>query len=397
MPNTHSLPSGTIAQNHQVLNEVLEIIRRFYIDHAAASKLIPIANLNYHEDEHVAIRRVLKALEDPYTRFLEPGEVSKLSKFDVSGVGLLLSGDGSGDLYVAAKPEVDTAAGRAGIERGDRVVRIDGMNLKGKSAFEAAEVMQGDEGGVMEVVVDKNGKLGIFELVRNYKVKDPVSYRMVEVGGGDGERELKVGYVRLKEFNASCRLGVQHALEDLETNHPDGYVLDLKSNPGGVFEGAVEIAGLFLGNSSLVAHVTGAGGKVQDFVSRTVGHVGDYKTIPQSTPLVVLLNSSSASSSEVLAGALRDNCRAVVVGETSYGKGLIQGVFSVSDGSGLVATVAKYQTPNGGEIQGNGIAPDFERTEGVVEQLKGLLRGRREIPQLDWDDVRHRLEMCKAN
>mmetsp|Transcript_1505 Transcript_1505/g.4778 ORF Transcript_1505/g.4778 Transcript_1505/m.4778 type:complete len:285 (+) Transcript_1505:465-1319(+) len=254
-------------------------------------------------------------------------------------------------MLVGAVPNGGSAAERAGIAYGDEVLEINGKSTKGMSSFDALEAIQSD-GSVASLVVRRpssGAEPRALTLQREFTTtKNPVSYRLVERDNG-----AKVGYLKLSEFNAQSKARVLEALQQLNSRGASSLVLDMRGNSGGVLDGAIGIAGLF-SEKPLVLFVTDAGGARQPLYSRESGAVA-------SQPLQVWVNGRTASSAEVLAAALHDNCRAKVVGAKTYGKGIIQGVFGLSDGGALIETVASYATPAGAEINERGIAPDEER------------------------------------
>lgn len=182
-----------------------------------------------------------------------------------------------------------------------------------------------------------------------FPVKNPISYKVSEVRT-DG---TKVGYIKISEFNTLVKGKLENALADLEAQGVNAYVLDIRQNTGGAFQSAVEVAGLFI-EDKVATSAVDSDGKRLDF--RTPK---GKLAVDTTDALVVWIDGRSASASEVLAGSLRDNCRAVTMGQKSFGKGLIQGVYGLKTGAGLVMTVARYETPSGNDIQGIGISPDF--------------------------------------
>lgn len=308
-----------------------------------------------------AVRASLKTLDDRYTRVLTPSQMGTLRKFDVSGLGLLLTADEGGHVIVSAPPSADSSAGAAGIRAGDELQSIDGVSIRGVAAFEVAQMLQGAECTDVKLGFRDGGYVS---LTRHFATKTAAVTRAVAVRREDGV----MGYVRLGEFAASARAEVEDAVRKVINDGAEWIVLDVRGNGGGIFEGALEIAGIFEGDGKVVARVSGRGGSgVEDvYRSRAVnGRVGEGLDVG------LLVNGGSASSSEVLAGGMRDMCSAAIVGDGStYGKGLIQGVFGLSDGGGVIVTVAEYTTPNGERIQGVGLAPDL-RTR--ARGLQGLL------------------------
>lgn len=353
---------------------------------------------------YAAIRRSFHKLGDKYTRVLTPRDMLALRKYDISGVGLLLTGnEDGGDLVVATDPAEDTAAGRAGIKRGDVVLEIDGRNVRGVNAFTVAEWMQGANGSEMRVKFRKAGETVL--------IRDFTSGGKNGQGGGNSVRRTTVvlrndermGYIRLVDFEASSRLEIAAALKELKQSGAEWIVLDLRSNGGGVFEGALEIAGLLEGDGVPVVQVSGRlddhKQAVQEkYLSRVVENDEDAEW-GTHLDLGILMNKRSASSSEVLAGGLRDNCKAAVIGsERSFGKGLIQGVFGLSDGGGVVVTVGEYRTPSGLEINGVGLKSDIKLRRPFVDNALGLLGVERMTEDsfiVSHDDVKDALRLCR--
>eukprot|EP00183_Erythrolobus_madagascarensis_P000322 CAMPEP_0185850996 /NCGR_PEP_ID=MMETSP1354-20130828/4904_1 /TAXON_ID=708628 /ORGANISM="Erythrolobus madagascarensis, Strain CCMP3276" /LENGTH=463 /DNA_ID=CAMNT_0028551733 /DNA_START=83 /DNA_END=1474 /DNA_ORIENTATION=- len=342
---------------HRLLDDVWRLVKQNALDSnfngldwdAIRSNAMrePLSN---REATYNAARKMLRLLDDRYTRFLTPDAFAKMAKFDITGTGILLMPDPvTKNLVVASPPRKGSAAELANLRRGDLVIEIDGQSTAGLTPLEVSAQLTGEEGTTLRLRVshgvEDEGKE--VELVRHFVVTNPVSEAYVTAEG--------IGYIRLTEFNADCSNAVRRAVQNLVAQGANSFVLDMRGNPGGVLEGAIEIGGLFLPHGSVVAHIVDGHGDQETFYAMP----SEIAATIADDPVAVVTNAMSASSSEVLAGALRDNCRARTVGRTSFGKGIIQGVFGLSDGSGVVLTVAKYQTPNHHEIQGKGIAPDI--------------------------------------
>ena len=338
------------------------------------------------------IRDILRSLGDPFSRFVDPAAFAPLLKYDISGVGLNIAEDASDPTRLRVLGLVlDSPAARAGVKQGDELVSVDGVETRNKSAFQAVSLIQASADAEVAVGV-RSGETGaeyetrVVTLRRNSSAANPVAFRME---GGT------VGYIRLKEFNALAEPNVWSAVETLRARGATSFVLDLRDNPGGLVQAGVEIARLFLPPATAVAYTEGrvvAGGVKGDTeVAATAKKTGGgdastrLKSIPSASaasvtePLTVLVNGRSASASEILTGALRDNCRATVAGSRTYGKGLIQSVYELSDGSGLVLTVGKYVTPGLHDIDRAGIEPDFAMFPGF-EKAGETLRACR-VPQ----------------
>ncbi|GIL83722.1 hypothetical protein Vretimale_10517 [Volvox reticuliferus] len=347
-----------------------------------------------------AIRKLLASLDDPFTRFLEPARLTELrrgtQKSSVTGVGLevTFSEDSgvAGSLLRVVTPAEGGPADRAGVRPGDVILAVDGKPTTGISLYEASDLLQGPPGTSVTLQVRSNGIDGKpspprdVNLIRELVVIRPVSYSLCsgvspsvgltkKGGGTDGGNALegsKVGYIRLSTFNSNTYQGVTAALKEAREAGVDGLILDLRNNGGGLFPAGVQVAKLLMSSGDIVLISDSAG--VRDIYSADGSGTMDTKT-----PLSVWVNKGTASASEVLAGALKDNGRGVVVGESTFGKGLIQTVVDLSDGSGLAITVAKYQTPAGVDINRVGITPDIRLPPdqlansgpAVCEQLAG--------------------------
>lgn len=360
---------------HQATDEAWTLINDYYLDptfnHIDWKKeRQELLNSPFPDQRaaYKALRRSVSKLGDRYTRILSPDQMRALRKYDVSGVGLLLTSDAFGRLIVATDPDPDTSAGAAGVKRGDEVVAVDGRFVKGAGAFEVAGWMQGTDGTELKIQFRDMGET---RLVRHFTVEDNGRSvtRVAVIDRPDG----KMGYIRLGEFRASGRSEVANAMKQLKEDGADWLVIDLRDNGGGVFEGALEIAGLLEGDGLTVARVSARenvdGGIQEAYKSRTVKGEEGF----EGTDVAILMNGFSASSSEVLAGGLRDTCHAALVGDRSYGKGVIQGVFGLSDGGGVAVTVAEYRTPRGVQINGVGLKPDIPLDRSVVDTvLKGI-------------------------
>ncbi|CAM8893711.1 unnamed protein product [Rhodiola kirilowii] len=261
---------------------------------------------------HDVIRKMLASLGDPYTRFLTPEEFSRMSRYDITGIGINIRevpDNNGGEKLKVLGVILDGPAHIAGVRQGDEVLAVNGVDVRGKSAFEVSSMLQGPNETyvTIEVKHEDCGPIRSYKVQRQSVARTPVSYRLEKTDKG----KTSVGYVRLKEFNALARKDLAIAVKRLSDMGASYFILDLRDNLGGLVQAGVEITKLFLDEGNTVA------------------------------------------------SALHDNCKAVLVGDKTYGKGLIQSVFELSDGSGLVVTVGKYVTRNHMDINGNGILPDF--------------------------------------
>ena len=299
------------------------------------------------KDAYEAIRGMLGTLNDPYTRFLDPREFREMqidTSGELSGVGIQLSLDKETKELVVVSPIDGSPASRAGVQPKDVIVSIDGRSTKGMSTEDAVRLIRGKEGTTVTLVLRRRGANIDVPLTRELIELHAVNHQVNITPDG-----VKVGYIRLRQFNANATKDMRAAIRDLESQGVQGYVLDLRSNPGGLLMASIEIARQWLNEGIIVSTKTRDG--IQD-VKRATGRALTTR------PMVVLVNEGSASASEILSGALQDNKRAVLVGQKTFGKGLVQSVRGLSDGSGMTVTIAKYLTPGNRDIHKYGIKPD---------------------------------------
>ena len=299
------------------------------------------------KESYEAIRGMLASLDDPYTRFMDPREFKEMqidTSGELTGVGIQLSLDKETKELVVVSPIEGSPASRAGVMPKDVIVSIDGKNTKGMSTEDAVKLIRGQAGTTVNLQLRRDGKVVDAPLVRAR-----IELHAVESQVNTSPDGTRIGYIRLKQFNANAAKDMADALKKLEGDKVQGYVLDLRSNPGGLLMASIAIARQWMDEGVIVSTKTRDG--IQD-TKRANGRALTQR------PLVVLVNEGSASASEILSGALQDNHRAVVVGEKTFGKGLVQSVRGLSDGSGMTVTIAKYLTPNGRDIHKHGIDPD---------------------------------------
>ncbi|MBQ8848075.1 MAG: S41 family peptidase [Candidatus Gastranaerophilales bacterium] len=300
------------------------------------------------EDAYVAMATMVDSLGDVYTKFLTPKEYKEESESiqgSLKGIGVQI-GVREGKLLIIA-PLEDTPGERAGLKSEDEILEIDGKSTKGITVEAAAEKIRGPEGTKVRLLVKrKNEAPKLYTIERaNIELKS-VSTKAPKIGKVDDN----LGYIRLSSFlskNAAAEF--KAALEQLKTK--DGIIVDLRSNPGGLLTNSIYIADMLLSSKVIVSTVD------RDGYKETQKSLSQVNSIQ---PVVVLINEGSASASEILAGALKDNKRALIVGKKSFGKGLVQEINKLPDGSALHITIQKYLTPNGTDIHKKGITPDYE-------------------------------------
>jgi C-terminal peptidase prc len=381
--NTEELTSTTretISQKVQlerstVVDEVWTLVDKYFLDQSfhnqdwstarstyeSQLKIDPI-NGDYNDEEAMQLATTMvSTLGDKYSRILDKGAYARIQKFDLIGVGATLMPDSIDKRIKVGAPPVDgSEAQKGGIKYADYITAVNGVKTQGRTAFEIIDQLSEEPNAktiTMTVLTegpdDIKGEGFIRDVTmkrQTMEVKNPISYRISE-RRKDG---TVVGYVRLSEFNSLVESKLKEALSSLRSEGANAYVLDMRSNPGGAFQSAVEIASLFMEDK--IATTVVDSNAVEMPFKTAKGKI----SIDEKSPLVIWIDGGSASATEVLAGALHDQCRASIMGSHSFGKGLIQAVYGLKNGGGLVLTVAKYVTPNGTNIQGSGIIPDVE-------------------------------------
>ena len=298
------------------------------------------------EDAYVAIETMLASLNDPYTKFLDPKEFAEETssiKGSLKGIGIQI-GLRDGKLVIIA-PIEDTPGEKAGLLAEDEILEIDGQSTKGITIDKAADKIRGAEGTYVTLLIKrKNQENKIYKIQRAEIELKSVSTKVPE----DTQLDDRVGYIRLSSFiSQNARDEFKNALHQYKNK--GGYIIDLRSNPGGLLSNAIWISDMFLDGGVIVSTVD------RDNYKETTTATKKYET---DKPVVVLINKGSASASEIFSGAMKDNKRALLVGENTYGKGLVQEVNKLLGGSGANITIQKYLTPNGTDINKKGISPD---------------------------------------
>lgn len=360
-----------------LVDEVWQLIDRTYVDATFNQVDWQAIRRDYlerdysdREDAYVAIREMLEQLDDPYTRFMDPQEFRNMqidTSGELTGVGIQLSQDEETNELVVVSPIEDTPAFEAGVLSGDVIIQIDDQSTVDMDINDAVNLIRGPVNSDVTLKVRRGERELDFNITRARIEIHPVRYEYRSEGSSNG-----IGYIRLTQFSANAAEEMEEAIEDLESQGVDGYVLDLRSNPGGLLHSSVEIASMWLDEGTIVSTVNRQG--VYDEQSANGGSLTDK-------PLVVLVDGGSASASEILSGALQDQHRALIIGTQTFGKGLVQSVRPLGDGSGLAITVAKYLTPSGRDINHEGIAPDII-VELSEEQMEVLSENRDDIGTL---------------
>lgn len=356
----------------ELVDEVWQIIDRQYVDATfnqtdwqALRKQYLSRSYTSKEDAYKAVRQMLEKLDDPYTRFMDPEEFKSMqvdTSGELTGIGIQIAQDEKTKKLMVIAPIEDTPAFEAGILAKDTITKIDGKSTEGMDVNAAVALIRGQPGTQVKLTILRNGQQKDFQIKRARIEIHPVRYSSQNTPTGS------VGYIRLNQFSANAAAEMREAIKNLEKKRVTGYILDLRSNPGGLLFSSVEIAQMWLNDGTIVSTVDRQGKRD---IEKSNHHALTNK------PLVVLIDGGSASASEILAGALKDNNRAVLVGTKSFGKGLVQSVRGLGDGSGLAVTIAKYYTPSGRDINKAGIAPDVKVE--LSDNQKLLLRDRDKI------------------
>ena len=339
-----------------VIDEVWQIVNSEFVDREFNHvnwkiKRQELLQADYTDKKaaYKAIRQSLEGLGDPYTRFLAPKEYEELTSQtsgELSGIGIRLGIDEKTNKLIVVEPIPNSPASKAGLKAGDHIVSINGQPTKLMTIEQASAKIKGEVGTEVTLEISRSEKPGFNVTIARAQIELPsVSYTLNQ------EQDSKVGYIRLDEFSSHAAEQMQKAIEDLSAKQASGFILDLRGNPGGLLFSSVEIARMWMEKGAIVSTIDRKGGN-QKFSAN-----GKALT---DLPLVVLVDGYSASASEILAGALKENHRAKVVGSRTYGKGTVQSVHALSDGSGLAVTIARYYPPSGIDINQRGIAPDIK-------------------------------------
>jgi len=337
-------------QELQLFTDVLSIIRRSYVEEVDMKELV-----------YGAVNGMLASL-DPHSSFMPP-EVYKELKIDTSGEfgGLGIEITIRDGILTIVSPIEDTPADRVGLQAGDMIIKIEDRFTKDMSIMEAVKMMRGRKGTKIKISVMRESftKPTEFELVREIIKVKSVKARTLEDN---------FGYVRIAQFQERTQDDLSKALADLKEQNKgvlDGLVLDLRNNPGGLLDQAVKVSDTFLEQGLIVYTEGREEGSQMRFSAHSSGTEPGY-------PIVVLINGGSASASEIVAGALQDNERAVILGTQSFGKGSVQTIIPMNDDTGLRLTTARYFTPSGTSIQAKGIAPDILVKPMEIKEVEGF-------------------------
>ena len=370
------LPSqGGVYENLKVFTEALSYVESNYVEEVEAEKVI-----------QGAIRGMLKTL-DPHSSYMPPDvyremQVETEGRFGGLGIEITMRDD----MLTVVSPIEGTPAFRAGIQPGDQIIKVDGESTKEMSLVDAVKKLRGPEGSAVTISIFRQGFTEPKDFTLSRAVIQIKSVRWTKL-------QDDIGYVKLRSFHKTTEEELEEALQDLGEQHIKMLILDLRNNPGGLLEQAIAVSNVFLEGGKLIVYTKGRlpNQNMKGFSKSEGFHV--------SYPMAVIINGGSASASEIVAGSLQDLHRATIVGTQSFGKGSVQTIIPLSDGSGLRLTTAKYYTPRGGEINGKGITPDIviEKPQETANQEgeQKTLRSQRNI-ELPGNDLSDDPQLQKA-
>jgi len=341
---------------------VLDLIERNYVDNVDSEKLAISA-----------IEGMLKTL-DPYSAYLTPERYKELeigTSGEFGGVGIEISVEN--DLLTVITPIEGSPAAKAGIKPGDLIIAIDGKSTQGLSVDEAVKSLRGPKGSAVKITIQSQGDKNPREVVL---VRDIIYVKSVNSKLLDG----RIGYIKLSQFQEKTSEELVKAIEELESGDRgelNGLILDLRNNPGGLLTQAVEVADEFIDEGLIVS----VKGRVED---QSTEYYATKKDNTPGYPIIILVNKGSASASEVVAEALQDKKRAIILGTKTFGKGSVQSIIKLDDGSGLKLTTAKFYAPSGRSINQVGVIPDVivendENKDLQLERAKELLRSSKNV------------------
>ncbi|OUX47037.1 MAG: peptidase S41 [Candidatus Pelagibacter sp. TMED275] len=329
----------TIYDKIDVFSEVLDKINKEYVD-----------EINQSDAMDAAINGVLQSL-DPYSSYMSP-KMFQSMQTETSGKfgGLGIEVGMEAGVVKVISPLDNSPAYRAGVKAGDYIVKINGTQVQGKSLTEAVDLMRGPIGSEIEITIRRIGekKSFVFKIKREIIEIRSVKAKYIKEG---------IGYLRLTSFNENSSIQIEEKIKEMNLNNDlKAYILDLRNNPGGLLSQAIKISDFFLNSGEIVSTKSRKSYENRKWFAKN----GD---ITNGKALIVLINYGSASASEIVAGALKDHKRAIIIGENSYGKGSVQSILPLKNNGAIRLTVSKYYLPSGDSISEVGVGPDIEVTE----------------------------------
>ena len=330
---------NNIYKKIDLFSEVLDKVKKEYVE-----------DINQSEVMDAAINGVLQSL-DPYSAYMSPSmykEMATETSGEFGGLGIEVSMEAG--VVKVISPIDDSPASKAGIKAGDYIVKINNIQVQGKSLTEAVELMRGPIGSEINITIRRVG----VKKALNFKIKRAV----IEVASVKSEIKNKnIGYIRLTSFNENSSDQVKDKIDIFKKKNIEYYILDLRNNPGGLLSQAIKISDFFLDKGEIVSTKSKKDSENRRWFAKK-GDILDGKTF------VVLINYGSASASEIVAGSIKDHKRAILIGERTYGKGSVQSIIPLKNDGAIRLTVSKYYLPSGDSISDVGVMPDFEISEG---------------------------------
>lgn len=359
--NSNKTTDATTVQDSPkaVLDQAWQIVNQEYVDRQfnqvdwqqVRQELLSPSYSN-RDAAYAALKNALKKLNDPYTRFLTPTEFQALNSEDINGeltgVGMQLQADPQAKAIKVIKVLEDSPALKAGVRSGDLILAIDGRRTQDMPVEQATKLIRGKANTAVKFLLGRAQRAPFQLAVTRQQIKISVVSSSVQQ-----QNNQRIGYIRLEEFSGHAAEQMRQAITTLERQNVDRYVLDLRGNPGGLLDQETAIARMWLNQGAIVRIVDRDGAADQ---------IEANHSALTNRPLAVLVDGGSASASEILTGALKDNHRAIVVGTQTFGKALVQSVNPLSDGSGINVTIAHYFTPAGLDINHKGITPNIVST-----------------------------------
>jgi carboxyl-terminal processing protease len=337
----NNLPTIRADEELALVRQVIDLVEEKYVEKVDRKKLI-----------QGAAAGVIDSLGDPYSHYLDKKHfemVEEETRGSYSGIGIYL---GMKDKHPVVQSVIDgTPAFKAGLKPGDIILEVDGKKTQGKSIDEVASMIRGEEGTEVTLTLARVGREGTFKVtLRRATIKIPnVEAKLIE---------NQIGYVRIRSFNATTIQDTERQLLELRKKGAKGFIVDLRGNPGGLLDQAVQLASLFIKEGKIVS-IRYRNKQEEVYNAIRVNNEGKRLSLFEE-PLVILVDGGSASASEIFAGAMKDYKRAVLVGEKTFGKGSVQDVIKLPSGDGILITIAKYYTPSGKSIHLKGIEPDVK-------------------------------------
>ncbi len=333
--NVSGKDNESLYKKIDLFGEVLDKVKKEYVD-----------EINESDVMDAAINGVLQYL-DPYSVYMNPELFESMqtdTKGEFGGLGIEVSMEAG--VVKVISPIDDTPASKAGIKAGDYIIKINDVQVQGKTLMEAVKLMRGPVGSSIDLTIRRRGEK---KIINKTIIREMIQVKSVEAK----IMKNNIGYLRLKSFNSNSSKQLVEKISNFEKSKKlTGYILDLRNNPGGLLTQAINVTDFFLNDGEIVS----TKGRKASENRRFFAKKGDKV---KGKPLIILINNGSASASEIVAGALKDHKRAILLGENTYGKGSVQSIIPLSDGGGMRLTISKYYLPSGQSISEIGVSPDI--------------------------------------